>query len=78
MAKFLDLLKVKDVYRPALDWAIIRGHTVVLGANDKLGYGGKCFPKDVNVLTKMTVGCSLNSLLASFLSLNVVFRGEEI
>ena len=52
-------------------------HTAVPGPDGKLGYGGKCFPKDVNALTKMTVGYPLNSLLAPLQPLNVVFRGEK-
>jgi len=56
---------------------INRVHTEVPGPDGKLGYGGKCFPKDVNALTKMTIGYPLNSLLASLHSLNVAFRGEE-
>ena len=56
---------------------INRIHTAVPGPDGKLGYGGKCFPKDVNALTKMTVGYPLNSLLAPLQPLNVAFRGKE-
>ena len=52
-------------------------HTAVPGPDGKFGYGGKCFPKDVNALTKMTVGYPLNSLLAPLHPLNVAFRGED-
>lgn len=52
-------------------------HTAVPGPDGKLGYGGKCFPKDVNALTKMTVGYPINSLLAPLPSLNAAFRGED-
>ena len=52
-------------------------HTAVPGPDGKFGYGGKCFPKDVNALTKMTVGYPLNSLLAPLQPLNVAFRGED-
>lgn len=31
-------------------------HTYVPGPDGKFGYGGKCFPKDVNAFTKMTQG----------------------
>jgi UDPglucose 6-dehydrogenase len=51
-------------------------HTAVPGPDGRCGYGGKCFPKDVNALTKMTVGYPLNSLLAPLQPLNVAFRGE--
>ena len=52
-------------------------HTAVPGPDGKFGYGGKCFPKDVNALTKMTVGHPLNSLLAPLQPLNIAFRGED-
>ena len=52
-------------------------HTAVPGPDGKFGYGGKCFPKDVNALTKMTVGYPLNSLLAPLQPLNTAFRGED-
>ena len=52
-------------------------HTAVPGPDGKLGYGGKCFPKDVNALTKMTIGYPLNSLLAPLQPLNTAFRGED-
>ena len=31
-------------------------HTYVPGPDGKFGYGGKCFPKDVNAFAKMTDG----------------------
>ena len=31
-------------------------HTFVPGPDGKFGYGGKCFPKDVNAFAKMTQG----------------------
>jgi len=52
-------------------------HTAVPGPDGKFGYGGKCFPKDVNALTKMTVGYPLNSLLAPLQPLNTAFRGGD-
>ena len=52
-------------------------HTAVPGPDGKFGYGGKCFPKDVNALTKMTVGFPLNALLAPLQSLNAQFRGAD-
>ena len=47
------------------------------GHDGKLGYGGKCFPKDVNAFAKLTEGQSLGRLLAPLHELNVHFRGEE-
>ena len=36
-------------------------HTYVPGPDGKLGYGGKCFPKDVNAFAKMTEGTPLDT-----------------
>ena len=52
-------------------------HTYVPGPDGKLGYGGKCFPKDVNAFAKMTAGTPLGTLLAPLHELNVHFRGVE-
>ena len=52
-------------------------HTLVPGPDGRLGYGGKCFPKDVNAFAKMTDGTPLGVLLKPLHSLNVHFRGEE-
>ena len=52
-------------------------HTYVPGPDGKFGYGGKCFPKDVNAFAKMTQGTSLGTLLAPLHDLNVHFRGFE-
>ena len=43
----------------------------------KYGYGGKCFPKDVNAFAKMTEGTPLGTLLEHLHELNVHFRGVE-
>lgn len=56
---------------------INRMHTDVPGPDGKLGYGGKCFPKDVNAFTKLTEGTPLGRLLAPLHELNVKFRGFE-
>ena len=52
-------------------------HTFVPGPDGKFGYGGKCFPKDVNAFAKMTAGTPLGTLLAPLHELNVRFRGVE-
>lgn len=52
-------------------------HTYVPGPDGKMGYGGKCFPKDVNAFAQLTAGTSLGSLLAPLHALNVHFRGVE-
>ena len=36
-------------------------HTYVFGPDGEDGYGGKCFPKGVNALAKMTEGTPLNT-----------------
>lgn len=48
-----------------------------LKLDGKCGYGGKCFPKDVNAFAKLTENCSLGKLLAPLHNLNVHFRGFE-
>ena len=52
-------------------------HTNVPGPDGKCGYGGKCFPKDVNAFAKLTEGQPLGKLLAPLHELNVHFRGFE-
>ena len=52
-------------------------HTFVPGPDGKRGYGGKCFPKDVNAFAKLTAGTPLGTLLAPLHELNVHFRGVE-
>ncbi len=52
-------------------------HTQVPGPDGKFGYGGKCFPKDVNAFTKITEGLPLHSLLKELQPLNIKFRGED-
>ena len=52
-------------------------HTYVPGPDGKFGYGGKCFPKDVNAFAKMTEGTPLGTLLEHLHELNVHFRGVE-
>ena len=52
-------------------------HTFVPGPDGKGGYGGKCFPKDVNAFANMTKGTSMGVLLEHMHELNVHFRGFE-
>jgi UDPglucose 6-dehydrogenase len=74
--------------RMGADWARVHAgmllsgyindtHTFVPGPDGKFGYGGKCFPKDVNAFAKMTEGTPLGTLLAPLHGLNVRFRGGE-
>ena len=52
-------------------------HTHVPGPDGKFGYGGKCFPKDVNAFAELTKELPLGKLLAPLHELNVGFRGFE-
>lgn len=52
-------------------------HTAVPGPDGKLGYGGKCFPKDVNAFAKLYKNEPLGILLQHLKQLNVQFRGED-
>ena len=52
-------------------------HTYVPGPDGKFGYGGKCFPKDVDAFAKMTKGTPLGTLLEHLHELNAHFRGVE-
>lgn len=52
-------------------------HTYVPGPDGKFGYGGKCFPKDVNAFAKLTKELPIGKLLAPLHELNVKFRGVE-
>jgi len=49
-------------------------HTQVPGPDGKFGYGGKCFPKDVNAFTKMFEDCSIHDLLKEVQHLNTLYR----
>ena len=74
--------------RMGADWARVHAgmllsgyindvHTFVPGPDGRFGYGGKCFPKDVNAFTILTQGTPLGSLLTPLHTLNVHFRGVE-
>lgn len=58
-----------------LDKRTERIHTAVF--RDKRGFGGKCFPKDVNAIVKVTEKAGyIPELLKEVLSSNKKFRGE--
>lgn len=74
--------------RMGVDWAKVHDgmllsgyindmHTYVPGPDGKFGYGGKCFPKDVNAFAKLTEELPIGKLLAPLHELNVKFRGVE-
>ena len=66
-----------NVHNGVLLSGYINDTTYVPGPDGKRGYGGKCFPKDVNAFAKLTQGLSLGELLAPLHRLNVHFRGYE-
>lgn len=49
-------------------------HTYVPGPDGKFGYGGKCFPKDVDAFAKLTEGTSMGTLLTNLHDINEHFR----
>lgn len=51
-------------------------HTNVPGPDGKLGYGGKCFPKDVKVFIQCLEGSNLHELLKNVPDINKKYRGE--
>lgn len=51
-------------------------HTYVPGPDGKLGYGGKCFPKDVKALATALKDTALSQILQVVDSLNEQFRKE--
>lgn len=55
---------------------INKTHTQVPGPDGKLGYGGKCFPKDVNAFCKFTEKQPINELIKVLPVLNNIFRPE--
>jgi len=74
--------KNKADYDRVLQGVLLSGyindmHAHVPGPDGKLGYGGKCFPKDVNALTEMTQGYPLHELLKTLKPMNLIFRGED-
>lgn len=53
-------------------------HTMVPGPDGKLGYGGKCFPKDVNAFMNYTSNESLSELLEVVQKINNELRQVEV
>lgn len=51
-------------------------HTFVPGPDGKFGYGGKCFPKDVNAFVEATKDEYLGKMLTVVPELNEVFRNK--
>lgn len=53
-------------------------HTNVPGPDGKFGYGGKCFPKDVNAFAIFNQNNHLGKLLEVTMRINQFFRNQEI
>lgn len=51
-------------------------HTDVPGPDGKFGYGGKCFPKDVNAFAMMTAKEDIGRLIAPLKEMNERFRAK--
>ena len=49
-------------------------HTQVPGPDGKLGYGGKCFPKDVNAFIQSLEGCELQKIMKLVPEINDSYR----
>lgn len=73
--KNIEYEKVKQGY--LLSGYINEPHTMVPGPDGKLGYGGKCFPKDVNAFSEYLKGNSLYKLLNVIPELNKEYRGID-
>ena len=56
---------------------INRPHTDVPGPDGKFGYGGKCFPKDVNSFIECLHGTELQKLMRLVPELNKKYREES-
>jgi UDPglucose 6-dehydrogenase len=74
--------KMNANYRKIQEGVLLSGyinfpHTQVPGPDGKFGYGGKCFPKDVNALTKMCENDPISELLKVLRPLNIKFRGRD-
>ena len=52
-------------------------HTQVPGPDGHFGYGGKCFPKDVDAFTKFCENTSLHTLLKNLNKINKQFRNKS-
>lgn len=78
-----DLCKKMEAnYKKVQEGILLSGyinapHTMVPGPDGKFGYGGKCFPKDVNAMTKMVEDMPIYNLLKELKPLNNHFRGED-
>lgn len=73
--KGLNFEKVRDGV--LLSGYINDVHTMVPGPDGRLGYGGKCFPKDVDAFTKYCSDFPMAALLEQLRPLNELFRNHD-
>lgn len=71
----IDFNKVRDGI--TLSGYIGKTHTSVPGPDGKFGYGGKCFPKDVEAFIDCTKGSSIYHLIKQISELNKIYRNQE-
>lgn len=68
-------------YQKVRDGVLLSGyinapHSSVPGPDGSLGYGGKCFPKDVNAFVGILDGNPLQSLISDVAKLNDYYRNK--
>lgn len=78
LSKLIGVDWEKALYGFASDGRIGDSHLHVPGPDGKLGFGGTCFPKDINALISMAseVGCNMNVLEAAWKT-NLEVRPEQ-
>jgi len=78
-----ELCKVRGAdYQKVRQGVLLSGyinptHTSVPGPDGKRGYGGKCFPKDVDAFTKLCEGLAFHEVLAPIAKVNRKYRDTE-
>lgn len=68
----IDYQKVRE--GTLLSGYINTSHTLVPGPDGSFGYGGKCFPKDVNAFIKCFKGTKLHKLMELIPKINAKYR----
>lgn len=72
--KGLDYERVKEAI--LMSGYINEPHTMVPGPDGKLGYGGKCFPKDVKAFSDYVSYIEDNELISMIDEYNSIFRND--
>lgn len=71
-----DFKKVKEA--ALLSGYISQVHTQVPGPDGLFGYGGKCFPKDIQAFLHQNKHCALGKLLKPVIKINKRFRKNKV